>query len=600
MISTRRRANYLAVSIALITFIVYLPSLGNGFINWDDDLYVINNVHIRSFDLHFLKWLFFDFYASYWAPLTWTSHAIDYAVWGLNPWGHHLVNNIFHAVNTFLAVIVTIRLLEAWNETSIKKKVTKILSEREMLVVGGTVGILFGLHPLHVESAVWVAERKDLLCALFFLLSIISYTAYVRSESNRASRQELSSRFFDKYYLITIGFFILALFSKPMAVSLPAVLLILDWYPFQIIESSTAFRKAIINKIPFIALSLGMSIIIICAHKAGGAIAPLAMVPLPSRAIVSAHSLIAYFGMMIWPLNLLPVYTYPTKTTVLSFKYLSSIIFVIAITVVCFVKAKNNRLWLAAWSYYIITLAPVLGVIQVGPQAMADRFTYLPSLGPFFLIGLSAAWFSKHGFAGTGTGAPVKGVIIVAAFAVCAAMSYVTYKQIGIWKNGIELWTYVIDRDPTRAFFAYNNRGVCYEKAGLIDKAVDDYKEAIVLNPGDDQAYFNLGVIYQRAGAQNKAIEYYNDSLAINPNRAEAFHNRGVIYFQNRQPGRALDDFDRAIELNPEMVIAYYNRATLYLRTNRQDLALFDFRKACDLGSEDACKALASGELSFK
>ncbi len=598
MIRARRRATYLAVSIALITFIAYLSSLQNDFINWDDDLYVINNVHIRSFDLNFLKWLFFDFYASYWAPLTWTSHAVDYAVWGLNPWGHHLVNNIFHAVNTFLVVITARRLLDAWNETSLKQGMTKILSEREMLVAGGTVGVLFGLHPLHVESVVWVAERKDLLCALFFLLSIISYTAYVRGEGHRAARKELSFRFFDKYYLITIGFFILALFSKPMAVTLPAVLLILDWYPFQKIKTSAAFRKAIVEKVPFIALSLGMSVIILLAHKAGGAIAPITMVPLSTRAIVSAHSLIAYLGMMIWPLNLLPVYTYPTAATVLSFKYLSSIMLVIGITIACVVKAKNNRLWLAAWSYYIITLLPVLGIVQVGPQAMADRFTYLPSLAPFFLVGLAAAWIAKHAFAGTGTGAPVKGVIIAAAFAVCAAMSYVTYEQIGIWKNGIVLWTYVIDRDPARAFFAYNNRGVCYEKAGRIDKAVDDYQKTISLNPGDDQAYFNLGVIYHRAGAQDKAIEYYSDSLAINPNRSEAFHNRGVIYSQNGQPDKALDDFDRAIELNPDMDIAYYNRATLYLRTNRRDLALSDFRKACDLGSKDACSALASGGFS--
>ncbi len=600
MIGTRRRAKYLAALIALITFIVYLSSLRNDFINWDDDLYVINNIHIRSFDWNFLKWIFFDFYASYWAPLTWTSHAIDYAIWGLNPWGHHLVNNLFHAVNTFLAVVVVIRLIEAWNETSQKKGMMKILTEQEMLAAGGTVGVLFGLHPLHVESAVWVAERKDLLCALFFLLSIISYTAYVSRERNGMAHQTLFSRYLDKYYLITIGFFILGLFSKPMAVSLPAVLLILDWFPFQKIQSFAAFRKAVVEKVPFITLSLGMSIIIILAHKAGGAIAPVAMVPLSTRAIVGAHSLIAYLGMMIWPLNLLPVYTYPTAETVLSFKYLSSIIVAIGITTFCVVKAKRNGLWLAAWSYYTITLIPVLGIVQVGPQAMADRFTYLPSLAPFFLVGLAAAWLAKQVFARKGAGAPVKGVIIVAALAVCAAMSYVTYKQIGIWKNGIELWTYVIDRGPAKAFFAYNNRGVCYENIGRLDKAVDDYQKALALNPGDDQAYFNLGVIYQRAGAEDKAIEYYSDSLAINPKRAEAFHNRGVIYSQSGQPDKALHDFDRAIILNPDMDIAYYNRATLYLRINKRDLALPDFRKACDLGRKDACSALAAGEFSFK
>lgn len=580
-----------SASVALITFIVYLSSLQNDFINWDDGPYVFENPHIRSFDMAFFKWIFFDFHAAYWHPLTWVSHALDYAIWGLDPMGHHLTNNILHAVTSCLVVFVVIGLFEAWKTSATNRGLSDFFTERMILVAGGVTGLLFGLHPLHVESAVWIAERKDLLCALFFLLSIIRYISYVTNVKDEEAQKKAFSRFSNKNYLLTVGFFILALFSKPMAVSLPVVLLILDWYPFNRIQSLKTFRSALFEKLPFIAFSLITSLLIILAQRTGGAMATMENIPLSSRVLVAGESLIAYLWKMIWPLDLFPFYPYPTNISLLSLEYLSPIVLVAGITFTCIVRAKKEKLWLTVWGYYVVTLIPVLGLVQVGPQARADRFTYLPSLGPFLIIGLATVWIFKKADIIKRWGLIIKVFSAVTVALVFIALSYATYTQIGLWKNCIVLWNYVIDKEHVTDYIAYNNRGVCYEKAGQIDKAAEDYRATIDLHPSDDQAYFNLGVISYNAGSFDQAIIYYNQSIAINPKFANAYHNRGVVYSFSGQPGRALDDFNKAIELNQSFAIAYFNRGNLFFKTGQKELASADYQKACDLGYAEGCNA---------
>ena len=263
---------YLAGFVALVTFLIYLTALRNDFINWDDGPYVYENPHIRSLNAAFFKWAFFDFYESNWHPLTWVSHAVDYAIWGLNPLGHHLTNIILHTINAFIVVFLVIRLLEAWKERTTWNGPPSFLNERAALIAAGTTGLLFGLHPVHVESVAWVAERKDLLCALFFLLSIIAYTKYASGMDKEPVNSNKAPRFFNKNYLAALGLFILALLSKPMAVSLPVVLLVLDWFPFNRIRSGRTLWAAGVEKLPFIALSLVSSIITVLAQKAGGAL----------------------------------------------------------------------------------------------------------------------------------------------------------------------------------------------------------------------------------------------------------------------------------------------------------------------------------------
>jgi len=391
---------YVAFSIALITFALYIPALQNDFVdNWDDNVYVIDNAHIRSLDFALLRFSFFGFLHGNWHPLTVISHATDYAVWGLNPLGHHLTNNILHAANTFLVVLLVIKLLSALKQATIKKssRLWTFATERAVLITAGTTGLLFGLHPVHVESVAWIAERKDLLCALFFLLSIIAYANYVLELNDKTVQKKALPFILNKRYLLTILFFILALLSKPMAVTLPIVLLILDWYPFNRIQSGKTFQVVLIEKIPLIALSFISSILAVLAQEAVGALMPFETVPLSTRILVGTKALIMYLWNMAWPMNLIPLYSYnPKRVSFGSLEYSSAVVLVAVFSVASMIFVKKQRLWPAIWGYYVVTLLPVLGIVQVGGQLMADRYTYLPSLGPFLIMGLFTAWITEE------------------------------------------------------------------------------------------------------------------------------------------------------------------------------------------------------------
>ncbi len=579
---------YLAGIVALITFLVYLTALHNTFA-WDDREYVSGNLHIRSFDVALFKWAFFDFYSANWHPLTWLSHAVDYAAWGLNPLGHHLTNNVLHAANAFLVVILIVRLFEVLKTRTAPNEWPSFLTDRAMLIAAGVTGLLFGIHPVHVESVAWVAERKDLLCGLFFLLSILAYVNYVYGVNSEAAPQRPFSRFASRRYLVTLGLFILALMSKPMAVTLPAVLLILDWYPFNRIRSLETFLAAGIEKLPFIALSLVSSILTVLAQS--GAIQSTEFAPLSMRLLVAAQSLIVYLLKMLWPVNLVPYYPYPASASLVSLEYLLPVILVIGITGACAVAATKRRFWLAVWGYYVVTLIPVIGIVQVGGQAMADRYTYLPSIGPFLIAGSAVAWaWVKISSRRWRLLAGLFGSLL--AFFIVASLLHFTSRQIGIWQSDLTLWSYVIEKEPNRVPIAYNNRGLALKESGRFAEAIVDFEKTIALDPSRSKAYNNLGALYLKAGLIDKSIEYFNKSIAINPSDVESYNNRGASYAYTGQYEKALEDFSKAIELKKDNAAAYYNRGIFYRRTGHEELAVSDYQKACELGIRKACDAL--------
>jgi hypothetical protein len=385
-------------------------------------------------------------------------------------------------------------------------------------------GVLFGFHPIHVESVAWAAERKDLLCALFFLLSITMYTISARTECHEAPQGELFLRLFNKRHLITLGFFILALLSKPMAVTLPAVLLILDWYPFGTLRSVKTFWTAIVAKLPFVTLSLASSVMAISAQKAEGALLSADSVSMSIRFPVAAKSLIAYLGKMLLPVDLVPLYPYPRDVSLFSIEYLAAILLVTGITAACVVLAKKQQVWLAAWGYYVLTLIPVLGIIQVGNQAMADRYTYLPSLGPFLIAGLYAAGIAEKVRTWKRGGMLTKAVIVPIAILAVAGLSVLTIQQTAVWRNSLGLWTYVIDKEPERFPLAYNNRGMVFLKSGQLDKAISDFDRAITLDPQYAKAYYNRGLAYDMLGRLDQAILNYKKTIALNPFYYEAYY----------------------------------------------------------------------------
>jgi protein O-mannosyl-transferase len=594
----------LSVAVSIITFLVYLPALKNNFLEWDDPTYVTENVNIRSFNLALLRWSFLDFYASNWHPLTWISHAADYLVWGLNPLGHHLTNNIIHSVNTALVVLLIIRLLEMWKDQLQRqglKYIGTVHDDLKIWISAGVTGLLFGLHPLHVESVAWIAERKDLLCAMFFLLSIMMYLRYVRAIADETVLRKSTLSFLtNKWYLVSVVFFVLSLLSKPMAVSLPAVLLILDWYPLQRVGPFKSFRTAYAEKIPFIILSLFSSFLTILAQKTGGSIASFEAIPLASRIIVAAQSLIAYWYKMILPIRLSAVYPYPEDMSLLSLKYFLPIISVGGITIASIFLAKRQKLIFSVWWYYLVTLLPVLGIIQVGSQSMADRYSYLPSIGPFFIFAILLVWIREK--------TPRHGpLLILLASVVLSLYTLSTIKRTSIWRDDLTLFSDTIRKSPNSEI-AHGMLGLALSDKGAFDEAIEQFRTVLKLNPNSQLAYYDLGRALMQKGLVGEAITAFQNAVSLNPSNLDAHQLLALAYaksgmmdealreysgfmrwelnspltfikfgIQLQKEGlrdKAIEQYKRALALNANLVAAHYHLALVYHELGQLDQAL--------------------------
>ncbi len=565
---TSRRLSWTVTAFALIislaTFALYIPSLGNGLVNWDDWAYVLENERIRSLDLEFLRWAFTSVLLSNWHPLSLVSHALDYAVWGLDSFGYHLTNNILHAVDTFLVAVVA-AMLAGWKAGHGKEKRT--------LVAASVAALLFGLHPLHVESVTWVSERKDVLSALFFLLSALFYLRHARMNSGVAAP-----------YIASIFFFALALMSKPMAITLPAVLLIMDFYPLErfSIKPRKGLWRALVEKAPYLALSALSAFLTLWAQQK--AIMPLEWHTPMERAAVALRAVSMYLYKMLLPLKLVPFYPMPPKEELFGVWFIVSLAVFAAITVFCVSMLWRKKAFAAAWLYYLVTLSPVIGIIQVGEQAAADRYTYIPSIGPFILAGAGAALLIEKG--------GKKGVkVTLAAFGVILALlSYRTFTQQSVWKDSVTLWSHEIRYYPDSAPIAYYDRGLAYDRMGDYGKAVDDYTSAIALDPMDGSAYLNRGIIHAKLGHPGQALLDFNRALKARPPRegfANTHLNRGIVYLGLGRLDEAVADCTAAIRLDPSNADYFVNRGVALARLGRLDEAVGDFRTAIRLSSGD-------------
>lgn len=544
---------------AILTLLVYLPTLHNGFVNWDDNAYVYENLNIRSIDYEFIKWAFSFEANPTWHPLALFSHALDFAVWRLNSSGHHLTSILFHAFNTWLVFVLVIQLFH-----------TRDPHKRVAFIPAVVTSILFGIHPLHVESVAWVSERKDVLYAFFYLLSLTAYLKYVSSVATTAGA----------YYFACLCLFILSLMSKPMAVSLPAVMLILDLYPIERLNERRmkSLKYVLMEKLPFFALSILSSLAAILSQHRGGTLQSLDTVPFVNRLLVAAKSFILYLCKIVMPFNLSPFYPYPNKIDLLSPEYIGSVAIILLITCFCVRLYGRHKLFMAVWLFYVVTMIPVIGIIQVGSHAMADRYTYLASLGPFLLIGAGTAYlFEKF---------PKKQMQVVIVFILTVAsifMLITTVKQIGIWKNSITLWSHNIRIYPD-VEFAYNNRGMAYKILGNYQEAIKNYNMAIAINPIYANAYYNRGNAYMKTRDTFQAIRDYNMAIELDPNRSNSYFNRGNVYDDLGNYDQAIRDYNTTIRLDPTNAMAYYNLGLAYSKVGNIDKAKAYFTKASSLG----------------
>lgn len=542
-----------AIAVSILTFMIYLPALQNGFVDWDDNVYILDNSNIQSISLKVLKWIFSPEANPTWHPLTLLSFVVDYSIWGLNPFGYHLTNVILHTLNAFLVFILTLRLVGI-----------KSSEKADNILIAAVTALLFGIHPLHVESVAWVSERKDVLCAFFFLLTILAYLRYITTDIKRKKVI---------YYILCLALFILSLMSKPMAVSLPLVLLIIDIYPLERFEKGLRMTPVFAEKVPFLILSLIASLIAVYSQELGEALRTIEKYPLVPRLFVAMYSYIFYLKKMLFPYNLAPFYPYPENTEVFTFPYIGSGILLAVIIFFCVRVYKRHKVFFATWIYYVITLLPVIGIIKVGSFSAADRYTYLPSLGPFLLAGIGIGYVfrivSRRQFK----------ILIAVVLIILGFLVEKTIRQISVWHDSITLGSHQIKLYPDSTV-GYLIRGNAFNRLGNFHQAVLDLTKIIELDPEYADVYNIRGIVYERLGNYKQAIADHTKALELNPNNADLYFNRGVAYESSWNSQEALADYSMATKLNPTYAEAYYNSGMVYRRLSNYQQAITEFSRA--------------------
>jgi Flp pilus assembly protein TadD len=447
-------------------------------------------------------------------------------------------------------------------------------SSIKLIMVPAATALLFGLHPLHVESVTWVSERKDLLCAFFFLLSILCYLHYASLTAKKYRRI---------FFSICLLLFIFALMSKPMAVTLPLILILLDCYPLQRISlyPIKIFTDLSIwlEKIPFFALSLTSSIITIMAQHSGGAVKTLEQIPISYRLLNATRSLVFYLEKMIIPLKLIPVYPFPAHLHWLDLPIVWSVLVLLFIAFFSlWMVRRGNYLFLVLWSYYLITIHPVLGIIQVGGQAAADRYTYLPSLSVLLLLVLGFLWIFENAELFK-LKSIVQGMILVFTCMLLLIVGRLTINQTKIWQNSEVLWNYVINVSPQGVPLAHGNLGIVYAEKGRLDDAIAEYKKAISIEPRYAEGYNYLGTAYAEKGRLDDAIAEYKRAITIKPRYAEVYNNLAIVYANKGRLDNAIAEYKRAITIKPRYAKAYNNLGIAYVNKGRLDGAISAFKK---------------------
>ena len=508
-------SNFLILVPVLLVF--YLPLLDNGFVNWDDPQVILNNIHIRSLNLSSLQWMLTSFHTGNWMPLTWLTFTVNYGLGGLEPKSYHLTNLLIHLMNTGLVFLLVGRLLSLGGRSGEKtfEIFTALLS-----------ALLFGLHPMHVESVAWASERKDVLYAFFFLLSVYSYLGIFTSSDRKGYR-----------FWACWVFFLLALISKPMAVTLPLVLLILDYWPLKRLGSN--FLSLLTEKIPFLLVAW----IAILAQDEASAFTPAENWPISFRILNAFRSLAFYPFKLLIPRNLSPLY--PISPNLSGPFYLQSFLgigMVLLVTVVCFFRRKKGPFFAAAWLLYLVTLAPVLGIFQVGSQAVADRYAYLASLALF--IPFSAVVSSRL--------AHHRLVFVLICAVLTGLLGYGTREQIKIWKDSQTLWERVVGLYPGQSAVAHTNLGSAYEKAGRMDDALREYQSAAAIPPPLAITHNGIGAILFFKGRTAEAVREFQYAISLNPHYGAPHRNLWYIFQSRGMKGEALAEIQKAVEIDPD------------------------------------------------
>jgi len=537
------------------TLALYNPVNRHPFVNYDDDRYITENPHVHNgLTWRTITWAFTATEQGNWHPLTWLSHALDYQLFHQNPAGHHFTSLLIHAAN---AVLLFLFLMYA----------TRRLGPSLF------VAALFALHPINVESVAWVAERKNVLCTFFFFATLIAYCWYARQPDWRR-------------YLVFAGLFVLGLMSKPMVITLPFVLLLLDYWPLGRIRGGRAdataapLSKLVVEKLPLIALSAASAVITMQAQRAGGAMRSTAQFSLAVRLENAVMAYAMYLWKMIWPSHLSPIYPHPGDSLA-GWQVGTSALVLLAVTAVA-LKFRARRYLLTGWLWFLGTLVPVIGLVQVGDQAMADRYAYIPLVGIFIMI----AWRIADLADSKQIGLVVR---VIPAACVLLALSFATNRQLGYWSSNYDLWTHAV-AVTGRNFIAQDNLGGALLWLGKTDEAYLHFQAAAEINPLDPMSRSNLGAYLQEHGHMAEAIEKYNRVITLTSDPgllAATYANLGAAYRKLGEDEKARTSYDQALQLNPNQYNVYLGLGELLEKQSRLDDAISNYSKAVELRPTD-------------
>lgn len=515
--------------IALVAFTV-ANFAGAGrfeFVRFDDPDYVTLNPRVSAgLTWSGFEWAMTTGHAANWHPLTWLSHMLDVQLFGMNPGPHHLVNVAFHVINTLLLFTVLFR-------------ATRVVG-RSVFVAG-----LFAVHPLHVESVAWVSERKDVLSACMWMLTLLAYTSFVSRPTARR-------------YGVVLLCFVLGLLAKPMVVTLPFVLLLLDVWPLRRLalwrdgrtllaaaDRSTVMRL-VLEKVPLMAMAAVSGVVTVIVQRSGGAVGSFGAYPLGLRLENATLNYAAYIGKMVWPSRLAAFYPY--RESVSAWAVLGAALLLGSITVAVVHEAGRRPYLLVGWLWYLGTLTPVIGIAQVGLQSMADRYTYLPLIGLFIIVAWGGEEVARRLLR-------QRFVAPVGAALVLGACSVETHAQLGTWRNSLALWQHTIDATSNNAFAQYN-LGVVLVEAGRVDDGIARFREAVRIEPNYADVHIDLGNALEQRGAADEAIGEFATVVRLRPEYAKARVAYGTLLRERGRNAEAIAQFRRAIQLEPDLATA--------------------------------------------
>jgi tetratricopeptide (TPR) repeat protein len=576
----------ISLLLILVTLIVFWQVLGHESVTYDDPEYVFDNPNVQhGLTLDGVKWAFTATYAANWHPLTWLSHMLDYQLYGVSPAGHHATNLLFHLANVLLLFFVLRRMTGAvWRSAF--------------------VAALFAIHPLHVESVAWIAERKDVLSTFFWMITMWAYVWYSRAPNL-------------KRYLAVVPLFALGLMSKPMLVSLPLVLLLLDFWPLARLHLG---RRLIWEKAPLAAMSMASSAITLIAQNRGGAVHSLEAYPLAVRLENAVVAYVTYLVKMIFPRGLAVLYPHPQHSLPV-WETLGAALILISISALAIRTARRHPYFALGWSWYVTTLIPVIGIVQVGVQGIADRYTYVPLIGIFMAI----AWgvpnllhVREHDRPESQdeeakrrrkekrrpaappprSGNPAEAVLVVSGCAVVFMMTICAYIQAAYWQDSITLFTHAT-AVTTGNYIIHSNLGQVLVKQGKLDEAIEHYAEAIRINPRTVKAHTNMGNALLDLGREDEAIQHLSQAVRLDPDFADAHYNLGNGLARKQKYKEAIEEYRIAVRINPKLAETYNNMGNAFAALGETDEALRCYLKAIQIEPRIVQAYVSLGNIEF-